>query len=139
MIDSYRVQKWALFEFIWNDFVANDTSVFLLKDFLFPPLVLEDLLAFSLNIQGFPFIQRYSHRTPWGGRKKRGEENLTKDTPPKKGFGTPLRLVCFASRVVALFFLYENTRLSTPEALFCRPKNFLGGAFSSPHTFAPPP
>ena len=37
-----------------------------------------------------------------GGGKKRGEENLTKDTPPKTGFLDPL---------------YNKPRLSRPEAL----------------------
>ena len=30
-----------------------------------------------------------TQRTPWGGGKRRGVENLTNDTPPKKGFWTP--------------------------------------------------
>ena len=84
-------------------------------------------------------------RTPWGGGKKRGVENLTNDTPPKKGFWTPPRTVCFPplSGVGALFFLYKNPRQSRPEALLEGSKNFresaFSGTFSSPHTFCTPP
>ena len=54
------------------------------------------------------------------GWKKRGVENLTNDTPPKKGLWTPARTVRFPppSGVSALFFLYKNPRQSRPEALF---------------------
>ena len=84
-------------------------------------------------------------RTPWGGGKKRGVENLTNDTPPKKGFWTPPRTVRFPppSGVSALFFLYKNPRQSRPEALLEGSKNFresaFSGTFSSPHTFCTPP
>ena len=84
-------------------------------------------------------------RTPWGGGKKRGVENLTNDTPPKKGFWTPPRTVRFPppSRVSALFFLYKNPRQSRPKALLEGSKNFresaFSGTFSSPHTFCTPP
>ena len=45
-------------------------------------------------------------RTPWGGGKRRGTENLTNDTPPKKGvwtpscgtFSTPLGCRCSTAR-----------------------------------------
>ena len=36
-----------------------------------------------------------NQRTPWGGGKRRGVENLTNDTPPKKGFWTPPPTVRF--------------------------------------------
>ena len=84
-------------------------------------------------------------RTPWGGGKKRGEENLTNDTPPKKGFWTPPSYGTFSppSGVVALFFLYKNPRLSRPEAVLEGSRIFREGAFSgtfsSPHTFCTPP
>ena len=84
-------------------------------------------------------------RTPWGGGKKRGVENLTNDTPPKKGFWTPLVRYVFhpPSRVSALFFLYRNPRQSRPEALLEGSKNFresaFSGTFSTPHTFCTPP
>ena len=80
-----------------------------------------------------------------GGGKKRGVENLTNDTPPKKGFWTPPRTVRFPppSGVSALFFLYKNPRQSRPEALLEGSKNFresaFSGTFSSPHTFCTPP
>ena len=62
-------------------------------------------------------------RTPWGGGKKRGVENLTNDTPPKKAFWTPPRTVRFPppSRVSALFFLYKNPRQSRAPYTFCTP------------------
>ena len=72
-------------------------------------------------------------------------ENLTNDTPPKKGFWTPPRTVRFPppSGVSALFFLYKNLRQSRPEALLEGSKNFresaFSGTFSSPHTFCTPP
>ena len=80
-----------------------------------------------------------------GGGKRRGVENLTNDTPPKKGFWTPPPTVRFPppSGVSALFFLYKNPRQSRPEALFEGSKNFresaFSGTFSSPHTFCTPP
>ena len=89
--------------------------------------------------------QNLSQRTPWGGGKRRGVENLTNDTPPKKGFWTPPRTVRFPppSGVSALFFLYKNPRQSRPEALLEGSKNFresaFSGTFSSPHTFCTPP
>ena len=80
-----------------------------------------------------------------GGWKKRGEENLTNDTPPKKGFWTPPRTVRFPppSDVSAVFFLYKNPRKSRPEALLEGSKNFresvFSGTLSSAHTFCTPP
>ena len=72
-------------------------------------------------------------------------ENLTNDTPPKKGIWTPPRTVRFPppSGASALFFLYKNPRQSRPEALLEGSKNFresaFSGTFSSPHTFCTPP
>ena len=89
--------------------------------------------------------KQLNQRTPWGGGKKRGVENLTNDTPPKKGFWTPPHMVRFPppSGVSALFFLYKNPRQSRPEALLEGSKNFrasaFSGTFSSPHTFCTPP
>ena len=79
------------------------------------------------------------------GGKKRGVENLTNDTPPKKGFWTPPRTVRFPppSGVSALFFLYKNPRQGRPETLLEGSKNYresaFSGTFSSPHTFCTPP
>ena len=87
----------------------------------------------------------FHQRTPWGGGKKRGVENLTNDTPSKKGFWTPPHTVRFPppSCVSALFFLYRNPRQSRPEALLEGSKNFresaFSGTFSTPHTFCTPP
>ena len=59
-----------------------------------------------------------------GLEKKRGDENLTKDTLPKQWFWTPLRLVHFppSSDIIALFFLHKNPQLRRPEALLEGPK-----------------
>ena len=44
-------------------------------------------------------------RTPWGGGgKKRGEENLTKDTPPKIGFGPLFVWYVFHPPLVSLLW-----------------------------------
>ena len=86
-----------------------------------------------------------NQRMPWWGGKKRGVENLANDTPPKKGFWTPLVRYVFhpPSGLSALFFLYKNPRQSRPEALLEGSKNFresaFSGTFSSPHTFCTPP
>ena len=101
------------------------------------------LLSFCFSAN--PNLNITVQRTPWGGGKRRGVENLTNDTPPKKGFWTPPRTVRFPppSGVSALFFLYKNPRQSRPEALLEGSKNFreraFSGTFSSPHTFCTPP
>ena len=90
--------------------------------------------------------EQVSFRGRHGGNgKKRGEENLTKDTPPKMGFWTPPRTVRFPppSGVSALFFLYKKPRQSWTEAFLEGSKSFresmFSGTFSSPHTFCTPP
>ena len=52
------------------------------------------------------------------GGGKRGEENLTKDTPPKKGVLDPPSSGTISTRsgVIPLVFLHKNSRLSRPEA-----------------------
>ena len=83
-------------------------------------------------------LVRGRHGGCGGVEKKRGEENLTKDAPPKNGFWTPpLRLVRFPppSGIVALLFLYRDPR-RVPKMFL---EGALSGAFSSPHTFCPPP
>ena len=82
-------------------------------------------------------------RTPWGGGKKKREENLTNDTPPKRGFGPPPRTVCFPtpSGVSALFFLYRNPRQSRPEALLVQKfpgDGVLWYVFLPPYVLHPP-
>ena len=82
---------------------------------------------------------------PCGAGKTRADENLTKDTPPKKGFWTPLRLARFNPPldVIALFLLYKNPGLSRPEAPSEGSRNVCEGAFSGtssfPYTFCSPP
>ena len=65
------------------------------------------------------------------GVEKGGEENLTRDTPPKKEFSTfgPPSSVRFPppSGVIALFFLYKSPQLSRPEALLEGFRKFSGG------------
>ena len=74
------------------------------------------------------------------GWKKEGVENLTNDTPPKKGFWTPPR----TARVSVLCFsCTKNPRQRRPEALLEGSKNFSGErvlwyAFLPPIRFAPP-
>ena len=75
-----------------------------------------------------------------GEWKKRGEENLTKDTSPKNCFGPSLRLVRFLlpSGASTLFFLYKSPRMSRPEALLEGTRKFQEDAcFGSP-THPPP-
>ena len=43
--------------------------------------------------------KKFNQRTPWGVGKKRGVENLTNDSPPKKGFWTPLSYGTFSTLV----------------------------------------
>ena len=66
-----------------------------------------------------PILPTYDQKTPWGGGKRRGEENLTNDTPPKKGFWTPpiVRYVFHPPQVSVLcFFPVQNPRQSRTEA-----------------------
>ena len=85
----------------------------------------------------------YFQRTPWGGWKKRGVENLTNDAHPKKEFWTPrppprtvrfphTLLRCQCSVVPVQKSTTEQTRSSLEGS-----KNFLESAFSG--TFPPPP
>ena len=73
-----------------------------------------------------------------GGGGKKGGENLTNDTRPKRGFGPPLVRYVFS----ALLFLHKNPRQNRPEALLEGSKNFresaFSGTFSSPHAFCTP-
>ena len=73
-------------------------------------------------------------------RKKREKENLTKDTPPKKGFGLPLCLSGTFSTHLSWrcsVLLVQSPRLSTPEALLEGSNNFLGGSVVR-YVFLPP-
>ena len=86
-----------------------------------------------------------TERTPWGGGKKRGEENLTNDTPPKRGFGPPLvryvfhPLRCQCSGLPIQESTTEQTRRSfrgVPK-IFGRARSLV--RFPPPMRFAPPP
>ena len=78
-------------------------------------------------------------RTPWGVEKRRGVENLTNDTPPKKGFWTAPRTVRFLPPQVSV--LYFPVQKSTTE----QTRISFGGVqkFSRErvlwYVFAPPP
>ena len=80
-----------------------------------------------------------------GGGKKRGVENLTNDTPRKKGFWTPLRTVRFPppSRVSALSFVCKIHDRADQKLFWRGSNNFresaFSGTYSSPHTFCTPP
>ena len=84
-------------------------------------------------------------RTPWGGGKKRGVENLTNDTPPKKGvldppsygtFSTPLGCQC------SVFPVQKSTTEATRSS-FGGPNKFSGErvlryVFLPPYVLHPP-
>ena len=79
-----------------------------------------------------------------GWNKNWGEENLTNDTPLKKGVWTPPRTVRFPtpSGFIALFSLFKNPRQSRTEALLEGPE-FSGGrvlwyVFLPPYVLHPP-
>ena len=80
-----------------------------------------------------------------GVEKKRGWNDLTNDTPPKKGFWTPLvRYVFHPPQVSVLCFSCTRIHDRADQKLFWRgPKilreSALSGTFSSPHTFCTPP
>ena len=83
-------------------------------------------------------------RTPWGGGKRRGVENLTNDTPPKKGFWTPIvRYVFHPPHVSVLCFSCTEIHDRADQKLFWRGPKIFGRAcslvrFPPPIRFAPP-
>ena len=86
-----------------------------------------------------------NQRTPWGGGKGRGVENLTNDTPPKKGFWTPPPTVRFPppSGVSALFFLYKKSTTEQTRGSFGGVRKFSGErvlwyVFPPPYVLHPP-
>ena len=89
--------------------------------------------------------QMLSFRGRHGGvEKKRGVENLTNDTPPKKGFWTPLvRYVFHPPQVPALCFSCTRIHNRADQKLFWRGPKIFGRArslvrFPPPIRFAPP-
>ena len=81
-------------------------------------------------------------RTPWGGGKKRGVENLTNDTPPKKGFWTPPSYGSFSTPQVSVLCFSSHDRAD--QNLFWRGPKMFGKArflvgFPPPIRCAPPP
>ena len=83
-------------------------------------------------------------KTPWGGEKKRGVENLTNDSPPKKGFWTPLvRYVFHPPQVSVLCFSCTKSHDRADQKLFWRGPKIFGRVrslvrFPPPIRFAPP-
>ena len=85
-------------------------------------------------------------RTAWGPGKKRGEENLTNDTPPKKGFWTPPRTGRFPPPPQVSILCFSCTKIHdrAEQKLFWRGPKIFGRArslvrFPPPIRFAPPP
>ena len=80
-----------------------------------------------------------------GGWKKRGVENLTNDTPPKRGFGPPLvRYVFHPAQVSVLCFSCTKLHDRADQNLFWRGPKVFGGArsrvrFLPPYVLNPPP
>ena len=85
-----------------------------------------------------------NQRTPWGGGKKRGVENLTNDTPPQRGFEPPLvRYVFHPPQVSVLCFACTIIHDRANQKLFWRGPKIFGRArslvrFPPPIRFAPP-
>ena len=83
-------------------------------------------------------------RTPWGGGKKRGEKNLTNDTPPKKGFWTPLvRYVFHPPQVSVLCFPVQKSTTDQTRSSFGGVQKFSGErvlwyVFLPPYVLHPP-
>ena len=78
--------------------------------------------------------------------KRRGVENLTNDTPPKKGFWTPplLRYAFHPPQVSVLCFSCTKIHDRADQKLFWRGPEIFGRArslvrFTPPHTFCTPP
>ena len=89
--------------------------------------------------------QKHYQRTPWGGRKRRGVENLTNGTPPQKGFWTPSRTVRFPppSGVSALFFPVQKSTTEQTKSSFGGVQKFSGErvlwyVFLPPYVLHPP-
>ena len=67
------------------------------------------------NREGKPGpIDNHAQRTPMGGGKKRGVENLANDTPPKKGFWTPPSYGTFSTPLRCQCSVFPVQK-STPE------------------------
>ena len=91
---------------------------------------------------GFPNLFRIAKNISSEGGKKRGEEDLTNDTPPKKGFWTPPleRYVFHPPRVSLFCFSCTKSTTEQTRSSFGGVQNFSGGGtFSSLHTFCTPP
>ena len=99
---------------------------------------------FTGKLTAFLSNYTFSQRTPWRGWKKRGVENLTNDSPPKKGFWTPLvRYVFHPPHVSVLCFSCTEIHDRADQKLFWRGPKIFGRARSlvrfPPHIrFAPP-
>ena len=87
---------------------------------------------------------RLDQRTPWGGGKKRGVENLTNDTPPKKGFWTTLiRYVSTPLRCQCSVFPVQKSTTEQTRSSFGGVQTFSGErvlwyVFLPPYVLHPP-
>ena len=91
------------------------------------------------------FYTMFHQRTPWGGGKKRGVENLMNDTPPKKGFWTPPLYGTFSTplRCQCSVFPVQKSTTEQARSSFGRGPKIFGRArslvrFPPPIRFAPP-
>ena len=88
---------------------------------------------------------RHFQRTPWGvEKKKRGEENLTKDTPRKRSFGPPfVWYVCHPTQVSLQYFSCKRSTTEQTRSSFGGVQTLSGECVLwcvfLPHTFCSPP
>ena len=82
---------------------------------------------------------------PWGGGKKRGVENLTYDTPPKKGFRTPPSHGTFSTplRCQCSVFHVQKSTIEQTRSSFGGVQKFSGErvlwyVFLPPYVLHPP-
>ena len=117
------------------------------ENFKVPSLIFGEHRHFSGDFSGFvPLISAL--RDAMGGGKKRGEENLRKDTPPKNGFGPPFVWYVFRPPRVSVLVLPPVQKITTEQtrSSFGRVQKFSGGCvlryvFLPPyvlHVFLPP-
>ena len=89
--------------------------------------------------------KRLFQRTPWGGGKKKGVENLTNDTPPKKGFWTPPSYSTFSTPLgcQCSVFPVQNSTTEQTRSSFGGVQKFSGErvlryVFLPPYVLHPP-
>ena len=98
-------------------------------------------IVFIIFISRFLWFLKILSEDAIGGRKKRGEENLTKETPPKKGFWTPPSSGTFSTplRCCPVFPVKEShDRADKAEKASCRETVIQKGVLESPFSSLPP-